>query len=281
MDVPLTLATVRVLLVEAAGATLAIPSNSIRGLVQVRPWQVVPVEGHPTLHWQEYTVPIAVLAQVLGLAEQPPHRGAQPAIIVGQDGRPSALVVDRLLDEVEVVVRPLGEVLGVSPYFSAATLLGVDQVVPILDLGGLLTSRPVLSRAREQAPGQLVAPRDPPLILLVEDAITTRELERSILEAAGYRVETAFDGADALQKLERSEFQLIITDIEMPRMDGFELTTRVRQDPRWSALPVVIITARADEEGRRRGLQIGAQAYIVKSRFDQGNLLETVSQLVG
>jgi len=118
-------------------------------------------------------------------------------------------------------------------------------------------------------------------VLLVEDAITTRELERSILEAAGYRVETAFDGQDALQKLERGDFQIILTDIEMPRMDGFELTARVRADPRWSTLPVVIISARGDEENRRRGLQVGAQAYIAKSQFDQSDLLETMAHLVG
>jgi two-component system chemotaxis sensor kinase CheA len=280
LDVPLTLATVRVLLVEAGNATVAVPSNAVRSLVRIRPVDVVPVEGRPTLHWQEHSVPIVALAQILGLTAAAPG-GPRPALIVGADGHPTALVVDGLLDEVEVVVRPLGEILGMSPFFSSATLLGSDQVVPILDLAGLLSARPILVQTGGAEPVQIAAPRRQMCILLVEDAITTRELERSILEAAGYSVETAFDGVDALQRLEQGSFQLIITDIEMPRMDGFELTARVRQNPQWAGLPIVIISARSDEESRRQGLQVGAQAYISKSRFDQGNLLETIAQLVG
>jgi len=155
------------------------------------------------------------------------------------------------------------------------------EVIPILDLTGLLSTRLPATRSVESPPIRMAPPSEPALILLVEDALTTRELERSILEAAGYRVETAFDGLDALQKLEQDDFHLVITDIEMPHMDGFELTVRLRQDPRWSGLPVVIISVREDEESRRMGLQSGAQAYIAKRRFDQSDLLETIAQLVG
>lgn len=279
LDVPLTLATIRVLLVKAGEADLALPTGAVRGLARVWPDQTVPLEGRPTLRWQERTVPIHALAAILGLDGQAVSEGPWPAVIAGTDDHPVALLVDQLLDEVEVLVRPLGDILSASPYFSAATIVGTDQVIPILDIGGLLLSRAVTnSRAPETA--VRAAPRDPPRILLVEDAITTRELERSILEAAGYRVETAMDGVDALQKMEQGNFQLIITDIEMPRMDGFELTSRVRQEPRWAGVPVVIISARGDEESRRQGLQAGAQGYIVKSRFDQGNLLGTISQLL-
>lgn len=278
MDVPLTLATIRVLLVEAGGAILAVPSNATRSLVRVRAEEIVPVEGRPTLHWHGASAALLSLARALGLPEQPVE-GPRPAIVVGEDGHPTALLVDRLLDEIEVLVRPLGTILGTSPFFSAATLLGSDQVVPILDLTGLLAVRPAFSHAAGPLAEAAAGPRRVPRILLVEDAITTRELERSILEAAGYEVEAAFDGLDAMQRLEQSEFQLIISDIEMPRMDGFELTRRVRQDPRWAGLPVVIISAREDEESRSQGLEAGAQAYIVKSRFDQGNLLETIARL--
>jgi two-component system chemotaxis sensor kinase CheA len=280
LDVPLTLATARVLLVEAAGETMALPAAAVRGLVRVQPEEVVPVEGRPTLYWHGQSLPLLPLAEALGLAAAPLGPGPMPAVIAGLNAHPVALTVDRLLDEAEVVVRPLGDILGQSPYFSAAALSGGGQVIPILDLAGLLARGPALAVAGETG-AAVLAPRDPARILLVEDAITTRELERSILEAAGYRVEIAFDGVDALQKLEQVEFQAIITDIEMPRMDGFELTGRVRQDPRWAGLPVIIISARGDEESRRQGLQAGAQGYIAKSRFDQGDLLETIAQLVG
>ncbi len=280
LDVPLTLATARVLLVEAGCETLAIPAAAVRGLARIRPEEIVPVQGRPTFYWNEQPLPLLSLAETLGMPESAPSRGARPAVIAGMDGHPLALLVDRLLDEAEVVVRPLGEILGQSPYFSAAALSGGGRVIPILDLAGLVTRRPARPATGDPA---ALAPvvHEPARILLVEDAITTRELERSILEAAGYRVETAFDGLDALQKLEQAEFQAIITDIEMPRMDGFELTERVREDKRWAAVPVIIISARTDEESRRRGLQAGAQGYIEKRRFDQGNLLETIAQLVG
>ncbi len=280
LDVPLTLATIRVLLVKAGEADLAIPSGAARGLVRILPGQTVPIEGRPTLRWHERTVPIHALAATLGLDTKSAPEGPRPAIIAGADEYPIALLVDRLVDEIEVVVRPLGDILGASPYFSAATIIGTDQVVPILDVGGLLLARAAPSSRAPQAAAEVAVPRDPPTLLLVEDAITTRELERSILEAAGYRVETAMDGVDALQKMERGNFRLVITDIEMPRMDGFELTSRIRQEPRWAGVPVVIISARGDEESRRQGLEAGAQGYIIKSRFDQGNLLETISQLL-
>ncbi len=280
LDVPLTLATIRVLMIEAAGQTMAIPAATIRGLARVRPEEVVRLEGRPILYWQDHPLPLVALATSLGLAASATIAQPTPAVIVGTNGHHVAMTVDRLVDETEVVVRPLGEILGLSPYFSAATLSGDGRVIPILDLAGLLTARPALPSAA--APQAItVQPQEAALVLLVEDAITTRELERSILEAAGYRVETAIDGLDALQKLERHDIDIIITDIEMPRMDGFELTTRVRQEARWSEIPVVIVTAREDDQSRRRGLQTGAQAYIVKSRFDQSNLLETIDHLVG
>lgn len=287
LDVPLTLATIPVLLVEAAGETLAIPSGVVRGLVRWQPREVVLVEGRPVLYWQERPLPLLSLAEALGLSPVSSEEGRRVAVIAGSDGHQVALAVDRLLDETETVVRPLGEILGRSPYFSAATISGTGQVIPILDLSGLLRARPAAPIRAERPPEEMPppsappSPRDPPRILLVEDTLITRELERSILEAAGYRVETAQDGLDALQKLERGTFHLVITDIEMPRLDGLELTARIRQDPRWASLPIVIITAYADEERRRRGMQLGAQAYITKSRFDQGNLLETVAHLVG
>jgi len=283
LDVPLTLATMRVLMVECGGETMAVPASAIRNLVRIGPEQIVSVEGHPMLHWQEHTVPVLPLASVLGLPARERNKRAAPALVLGTDGRQVALTVDQLLDEVEVVVRPLGEILGRSAFFSAATISGTGDVIPILDLAGLLHAGPLVTQAEQPQLELATAPRPRATasVLLVEDAITTRELERSILEAAGYRVETAYDGMDALEKLERGDFRIVITDIEMPRMDGFELTTRLRQEPRWAGLPVVIITAREDEEGRRRGLQAGAQAYIVKSRFDQSNLLETIAHLAG
>lgn len=280
LDVPLTLATLRVLTAESGGNLVAIPTSSIQGLIRLQPEALVPVEGRPTIEWQGSSVPLLSLSALLGWSGRQPGPGALPALIVGSDHQKVALAVDRLVDEAEVVVRPLGEILAKSRFLSAATISGTGQVTPILDVAAVLRAAPSHRAGRDDVPAPLPV-RTPARVLLVEDAIVTRELERSILEAAGYQVVTAFDGVDALEKLERDAFQLVITDIEMPRMDGLELTARIRQEPRWSGLPVVIVSARGDEESRRRGLQVGAQAYIAKSRFDQNNLLETVAQLLG
>ncbi len=281
LDVPLTLATIRALLVETAGEMIAFPALAVRGLLRIRAKDLVQVEGRTLLRWQEQAIPLLLLDGILGLRAETTPRSTRPAVITGNNGRQVALAVDRVLDEAEIVVQPLEGVLSKSPYFSAATTIGRGRVVPVLNPAGLLTGR---HPATVTTPTTTVAPtplRRSLRILLVEDALITRELERSILEAAGYQVETALDGVDALQRLEKGPVHLIVTDIEMPRMDGFELTTRLRQDPRWADLPVVIVTAREDEQSRRRGLQVGAQAYIVKSRFDQSDLLETIARLVG
>src|SRR5439155_11705321 len=118
-------------------------------------------------------------------------------------------------------------------------------------------------------------------LLVADDSFTTRELIRSILQSAGYEVTTAVDGFDALDKLRADAYDLVVSDVEMPRVDGFQLTTQIRQDLGLTDLPVVIVTSLASETHRRRGLEAGAQAYIIKSQFDQSNLLDTVRQLLG
>jgi two-component system chemotaxis sensor kinase CheA len=280
LEVPLTLATIRVLFVQSAGETIAFPASAVRSLVRIRPQDIISVEGRSMFQWHEQTIALVPLAQSLGLAPEDSGGNLRPGVIIGSNGRQVALTVERIMDEAEVVVQPLQGILGKSPLFSAATISGTGRVIPILHMAGLLAKKTAVTPVSARAYQPRMQPRENPVILLVEDAIITRELERSILEAAGYQVVTAFDGLDALQKLEQRSFHLVITDIEMPRMDGFELTTRIREEPRWTDLPVIIVSAREKEVDRRRGLEAGAQAYIVKSRFDQSNLLETITQLV-
>ncbi|HEY3229530.1 MAG TPA: response regulator [Roseiflexaceae bacterium] len=133
-------------------------------------------------------------------------------------------------------------------------------------------SRPILRRDATAHQSRL---------LVADDSFTTRELIRSILQSAGYDVTTAVDGLDALDKLRAGTYDLVVSDVEMPRVDGFQLTTQIRKDLGLTDLPVVIVTSLASEVHRRRGLEAGAQAYIVKSQFDQSNLLDTVRQLLG
>jgi len=149
--------------------------------------------------------------------------------------------------------------------------------VPVLNVTDLLKSAkktvgPHVAPAAEETTKQS--------ILVVEDSITSRVLLKNILEAAGYNVTTAVDGVDAYATLKREAFDLIVSDVEMPRMDGFDLTAKVRADKQLEALPVVLVTALGSREHRERGIDVGANAYIVKSSFDQSNLLEVIGHLI-
>ena len=163
--------------------------------------------------------------------------------------------------------------------FAAATILGSGAPALILNAAELLQSAWRATAAPRRARPQEV-PQRTRSILVADDSITARMLLKNILESAGYRVTTATDGMDALTTLRAREFDALVSDVEMPRLDGFELTTKVRADPKLAALPVVLVTALGSHEHQERGVAVGANAYIVKGSFDQSNLLEVLSLLV-
>ncbi len=212
-----------------------------------------------------------------------------PGIIVGSGDRMTCFLVDELIDELSVVVKSLGPLLGRVKTASGATILGDGRVVMILDVVRLLAE----ARTRSNS-GQLsrawsaMQPGQRPYILVVDDSITTRELEKSILENAGFEVDIAMDGTEALSKVEaqgqegRRRYDLMIADIEMPRMDGLELTQRVKTHAQEAlrGLPIIIVSSLASETYKQRGVEVGAQAYITKGQFDQSHLLETIDLLI-
>lgn len=185
-------------------------------------------------------------------------------------------MVDGLVSEEEVVMKPAGERLAGLPAVLGATILPTGRVVMILNAAscartGLTRRAPVLARGEEQA--------RPTRVLLVEDTITTRALERSILEGAGYEVLVAVDGADGWRLLQERGADIVVSDVNMPRMDGLALCETVRSSGRFRELPFVLVTSLASEEDRRRGVEVGADAYIVKGDFDQELLIETIERL--
>jgi len=188
------------------------------------------------------------------------------------------LVVDEFAGEQQIVIKSLGSHLKRVRNVAGATILGAGNVVIILLVPDLIESGRTIAGAGGEVAAQPIA-RGPGRILLVEDSFTTRELERSIFEASGYEVDVAVDGAEALTKLESSRFDLIVTDVQMPRINGFELTAKVRGDERFSRLPVVIVTSLEREEEKRKGIEVGADAYVTKSVFNQDTLLEIVERL--
>jgi two-component system chemotaxis sensor kinase CheA len=202
-------------------------------------------------------------------------------VVLAAEGQRVAFVVDELVREQEVVVKRLGKRLEHVRYVSGATLLPSGEVVLILNA-------PELVAAGVAAPGgaalaeklQAKAAAKRLRVLLADDSVTTRALEKSILEGAGYDVLVAVDGAEAWRLLQDHGADVVVSDVEMPRMDGFALTEAIRRVPRFRDLPVVLVTARERQDDRARGLEAGANAYLVKSGFDQKTLLSTIAQLI-
>lgn len=278
LTLPLTLATTRVLMVRVERQLLALPASACRGVTWVRRAELQNLEGYPTIEREGASLVVVSLAERLGIAERAPFQrgGRVPAVLVGSAERPLALLVDALLDECEVVVKPLGPLLGRQRWYGGAIQLGNGELVllvnPALLAHSSHTARPIL----EPTTKTNVRPR----LLVVDDSFTTRELIRSMLVAAGYEVEAAVDGVDGLEKLRGAAFDLVVSDIEMPRMDGFQLAASVKNGEAGLALPVLLVSSLASDEDRRRGLAAGASAYLVKSQFSQESLLDVVTQLL-
>jgi len=190
-------------------------------------------------------------------------------------------IVDHIVGEAEVFIKSLGKHLGKVKNVSGAIIMPTGEVVVVLDIADLiahsaLSLLPVTGKKR--APELKPKERR---ILVVEDAFSTRELEKTILETHGYLVDTAVDGLDALDRMTATHYDLIVSDIEMPRMDGFELCRTLKKKEGYADIPFVMVTALQKEEDKRRGMEVGAAAYIVKSAFEQTNLLDTIQRLVG
>jgi two-component system chemotaxis sensor kinase CheA len=196
-----------------------------------------------------------------------------------------AFLVEEIVGEQEVLVKALVRPLIRVRNIAGASVLGSGRIAPVLNTADLLKSaikRPASAPVfiRHLPPPKDEKPKKQS-ILVVEDSITSRVLLKNILESAGYRVSTAVDGVDGYTTLKAGTFNLVVSDVEMPRMDGFGLTAQIRAEKQFSGLPVVLVTALESREHRERGIDVGANAYIVKGSFDQSNLLEVIQRLIG
>jgi chemotaxis protein histidine kinase CheA/ActR/RegA family two-component response regulator len=281
---PLALALLDVLLFERGGAVYGVPLAVVEEAVTVT--ETLMLEGRPAVEIRGQALPVADFAALVG-ARAPPLGARTPALVISVGGRRAIATCDALRGEEEVVVKPLGPLFGGVEGYLGTAILG-DGHIALLVEPSMLTRRP--RRAAGMAPlaagpvvaGPVVAGPVAPKVLVVEDSFTVRELQRCILEAAGYPVVTAHDGSDALLALDRdAEIALVITDLDMPELNGLELTRAIRANTIRSSLPVVIVTSRGSEDDRRRGMEAGADAYMAKQSFDQQALLATVERLVG
>jgi two-component system chemotaxis sensor kinase CheA len=275
---PATLATLRGLLVAVGERQFVLPVRHVERVVRIEPKAVTTVHQRETLELDGATLAFVRLADVLRLPRSVRRDDAPlPVAVLSAGGKRMAFAIDEVLGDQEVLVKPLGPLLKRVPNVAAATVLGAGRLVPMLEVADLMKSA-LRTPAPAQAPRPAAAPRRS--VLVVEDSITSRALLKGILESAGYEVDTAVDGMDALSRLREGGFDLVVSDVEMPRLDGFGLTARLRADTRWARLPVVLVTALGSPADRERGIDAGANAYIVKSSFDQSNLLEVIGGLL-
>lgn len=280
LECPPSLATLRALLVAVGPQMIAIPTMAIERLLRLPVDDLQSAQGLLVLATEEGPVPLVSLAAVLGppLVDRPLAGFLRILLLSTREGR-AAVIVDEFVAEEELVIRPLNTGRNALPLIAGAAILGSGGVAPLVDataLVGSIRSGGRVLRAREQ-PGDAGAARR---ILVADDSLTTRTLEQSVLEAAGYIVVTAVDGHDAWRLLQEREIDLLVSDVDMPRLDGIGLCERLRASPRFQTLPVVLVTGRESAEDRARGLEVGADAYLAKSSFDQEQLLATIQQLL-
>jgi two-component system chemotaxis sensor kinase CheA len=283
ITLPVTLATFRGILVEAANRLFIIPTSQVERVASFKADDVKTVENRETLSLGGCIVALARLADVL---ELPPSEGAgntvttTPVVVLGAGDQRIAFAVDAVLDEQEVLVKRFGKPLVRVRNIAGVTVLSSGRIAPILNVVDLLksakTAGPVARIPVNKKPAEAPAKS----ILVVEDSITSRMLLKGILESAGYQVQTAEDGMEGFTRLRTGHFDLVVSDVEMPRLNGFGLTARIRADQKLAELPVVLVTAMEKREDREHGIDAGANAYLIKSSFDQSNLLEAVRRLV-
>lgn len=226
-------------------------------------------------------VHLAAVLEMVDRAPAAPAKSRIPVVVLGTGDDRVAFVVDEVLHEEEVLVRQLPPPLLRVRNVTGAATLSSGALVPVLNPSDLLKSARhagAVSRQGEEA-GRRETGSAPKSVLVAEDSITSRTLIKGILESAGYSVRTVIDGIEALEALRSANFDLVVSDVQMPRLNGFDLTRRIRAERRLAELPVVLVTALSSPEDRERGIDVGADAYLVKSDFDQSNLLEIVRRL--
>jgi len=285
LQLPLTLSVLRTLLVEIGGEPYAFPLVRITSALKVPREQIESVEGRQHFRFGDQQVGLVPAHQILGIAEPSIADDELPVIVLGEKANRYGVVTDRLLGERELVVRPLDPRLGKIKDISAAALMPDQSPVLIVDVDDMIRSIENLVSggrlAHVSRVGAAAAAKKRKRVLVVDDSLTVRELERKLIESRGYEVEIAVDGMDGWNAVRTGNYDLVVTDVDMPRMDGIELVNLIKKDPRLNSLPVMIVSYKDREEDRQRGLEAGADYYLTKGSFHDETLLRALADLIG
>jgi two-component system chemotaxis sensor kinase CheA len=285
MVLPLTMATFRGIPVRVGEHLFVLPSTQVDRAARIRKEKIKTVENKETIELDGAAVSLVHLGDVLELPRESPAKDPTDTVnvvLITLANKRIAFVIDEVLNEQEVLVKSLGRQLSRVRNIAGATVLATRNLAPVLNVPDLMRSAIKIGGAAVRHATVPLDQEQPKKksVLVVEDSITARTLLKSILETAGYDVKSAVDGVDAFTLLRGGEFDIVVSDVEMPRMNGFDLTAKIRSDKNHSELPVILVTALESREDKERGVDVGANAYIVKSSFDQSNLLETMRRLV-
>ena len=276
LDLPLSLALLRVVLVEANGEMAAIPTAAIRRILPGAPEHVRGIE-----EIEGENVSIATLSALLGQPPASTPETATPSVVlIESHGDRFGIVVDTVIEEQELVFQELRGPLGDGVTIAGAALLGNGDIVPILDVQALAMRIAAGMPAAAAAAAAPATATGPGRVLVVEDSLVAAEMHRGILAGAGYEIGMAQDGLDAIEQLRRGQWDLVVTDIDMPRMNGIELISQMRTDPRLRHTPVIVVSSRDSGDYRQRGLDAGADAFVSKGDFDQEMVLQAVRLLM-
>ncbi|WP_248478870.1 hybrid sensor histidine kinase/response regulator [Tepidibacter aestuarii] len=281
---PITISTNRGIIVRVEKQDFVIPTGKVEKVMRIKKDEVKIMENRATILLDGYIIPIVRLKDILELKDERKEEVSNEVIsvlVVSDMENKIALSVDDIIIEQEVLVKRFNKQLKKVRNITGATILGSGEVVPILDVSDLIKSSLKYGSKSlniiDHSEKDIVQNK---MIIVVEDSITSRTLLKNILESHGYSVKTAVNGLQGWNLMKSEKFDLVITDVEMPEMDGFELTAKIRNDSEISEIPVILVTSLESREDKERGIDVGASAYIVKSDFRQNNLLETIKRLI-
>jgi two-component system sensor histidine kinase and response regulator WspE len=284
LQLPLTLSVIRSLLVQVGGEAYAFPLAHVRRTLELARGDIDMLEGQQHFSFEGRPVGLVTAHQLLGTDAPDEVRARVAVVVIGDERETFGVAVDRFLGERMLVVQPLDSRLGNVKDIAAGALMENGDAVLIIDVEDLLRSVDKLVRGGQLDKvrrAQGVSTRQRKQVLVVEDSLTVRELERKLLEKRGYAVTVAVDGMDGWNALRSTHFDLVVTDIDMPRMDGIELVTLIKRDALLKAVPVMIVSYKDRDEDRRRGLDAGADYYLAKGSFHDEALLDAVHDLIG
>ncbi|MFH1289018.1 MAG: hybrid sensor histidine kinase/response regulator [bacterium] len=276
IKLPLTLSVTSALMLKSASKCFAIPSANIDVIAAVKPEDIKYVEEKPVITLGRRIIPLVDLKDALDLPEEGTvlEKKKYFVVVISYKRQRKGFIVDEVISEDEIVIKNLGGYLGNVKNITGATILVNGDIVLLLNIPDLMCAPIVEAKIFKKSADQKT-------ILIVEDSLTAREMERSILETIGYTVIVAGDGLEALERLALEKVDLVIADIQMPNMDGWELTRKLKQDEKYKNLPIIMVTSLENPEDKKKGIDLGANAYIMKSEFEQDRFVQLIETFIG